>query len=104
MFLCKALVLFTAGAQTQRSRNPREEQRINPADNAKKLKEKNVTVITVAAGTADPVELQGIATGPRNVIVVSLENLDRAVDRITAQICRIEITVRKLLLFIKGVY
>ena len=100
MFLCKALVLFTAGAQTQRSRNPR----INPAVNAQKLKDKNVTVITVSVGTSDPVELLEMATGPRNVIVVSLENLDRAVDRITAQICRVEITVRKMLLFIKGVY
>ena len=98
------MVIFTDGAQTQRSPNPREEERINPGDNAQKLKDKNVTVFSVGAGSPDPVELLAMATSPRNVIVAQLQNLDRAVDRITSQICRIEITVRNLLLFIKGHY
>lgn len=98
------MVIFTDGAQTQRSRNPTEAQRINPADNAQKLKDRDVTVITVGAGTPDPVELVEMASSPSNVIIVELANLDRAVDRITAQICKIELTVRKLLLLIKGVY
>ena len=96
---CKVAVIFTDGVQTQSSQNP-----INPGYNAQKLKDKNVRVFSVGAGDADPLELLSMATGPSYVIVVDLENLDRAVDKITAEICKTELTVRKLLLLFRGVY
>jgi len=94
--LCKVLVIFTDGAQTQKTQNPRDDERIDPGDNAQKLKDKNVTVISVGAGTPDPVELLGMATDPSKVIIGELENLARAVNKITEEICKIEVTVRKL--------
>ena len=102
--LCKAVIIFTDGAQTQKYRNPREDERIYPGDNAEKLKEKNATIFTIGAGNPDPVELLAMATEPNNVILAELENLDRAVNRVTEQICKIEVTVRIVLLRYKGVY
>ena len=93
------MVIFTDGVQTQTPRNP-----IDPGDNAQTLKDRNVTVIAVGAGTSDPVELLKMASSPLGIIVVDILNLDRAVDRITAQICKTELTVRKLSSLFRGVY
>ena len=90
------LVIFTDGAQTQKTQDLRQEDRIKPGKNAQKLKDKNVTVIAVGAGTPDPVELISMATDPNYVIVATLQDLGQAVNRITERICRIEVTVRKL--------
>ena len=90
------LVIFTDGAQTQKTQDPRDEDHIKPGKNAQKLKDKNVTVIAVGAGTPDPVELMSMATDPKYVIVTELEDLGQAVNKITERICRIEVTVRKL--------
>ena len=85
-------MIFTDGVQTQ---NPRADE-INPEDNAQKLKDKNVTIFAVGAGTTDPVELLEMASGPNYVIIAALENLGRAVNEIIERICKIELTVRKL--------
>lgn len=87
------LVIFTDGAQTQRSQ--RVEDRINPGDNAENLKKQNVTIFAVGAGTPDPVELFSMASGDKYVILAELKNLGRAVNRITQQLCRIEVTVSR---------
>ena len=83
-------MIFTDGFQTQ------TDERINPGDNAQKLKDKNVTIFAVGAGSPDPVELLAMASDPNYVIIAELANLGRAVDRIIERICKIELTVRKL--------
>ena len=85
------LVIFTDGAQTQRS----QRDRINPGDNAQNLKNKNVTIFTVGAGTPDPIELWSMATDENHIIFVQLEDLGRAVNRITERLCKIEVTVSR---------
>ena len=95
LFISKVLVIFTDGAQTQR---PFEEW-IYPADNAQKLKDKNVTIYAVGAASPDPVELVKMATSPSNVFFADLKNLAASVDEIINELCKIEITV-SLLLFL----
>ena len=89
------MVIFTDGAQTQRPDIPYE-KRIKPGDNTQKLKDKNVTVFSVGAGSPDPIELWSMATGPGQVIRARLENLGAAVNRIVGELCKIEITVSVL--------
>lgn len=101
---CKVLIIFTDGAQTQKRENLPDDERIKPEDNAQKLKDKNVAVFTVGAGTPDPVELIAMASDVNYVIVAELEKLGLAVNAITRELCKIEVTVNVLLLPYKGFY
>lgn len=92
------LVIFTDGAQTQRPGIPFAD-RVNPAVNAQRVKDKNVTVYAVGAGSPDPIELMNMASGPSNVFLADLRNLAASVDGIISDLCKIEITV-SLLLFL----
>ena len=85
--LPQVLILFTDGFQTRR-------EELNPAENAKKLKDKNVTIFAVGAGAPDPIELFQISSGFRYVKQVrSVSQLSEAVDKLVNEICKIQVMV-----------
>ena len=66
---------------------------INPQDNTKVLKDKNVTVFTVGAGTPDPIELYEMSSGYPFVVRLDLREPEKAVPPIINQLCKVEVTV-----------
>lgn len=83
------LVIFTDGKQSQSPFLPT----INPQDNTKVLKDKNVTVFTVGAGTPDPIELYEMSSGYPFVVRLELREPEKAVPPIINQLCKVEVTV-----------
>ena len=83
------LIIFTDGKQSQ----PDERQPINPKDNTQVLKDKNVTVFTVGAGTPDPIELLEMSSGYPFVVQLNLRDPTKAVPPIINQLCKVEVTV-----------
>ena len=83
------LIIFTDGKQSQ----PNKPQLINPQDNTKLLKDKNVTVFTVGAGTPDPIELLEMSSGYPFVVQLNLRDPTKAVPPIINQLCKVEVTV-----------
>lgn len=80
------LVLLTDGKQTQDDRTP---EFINAGDNAEPLKrDRNVTIYAIGIGSADPVELGEIASGFRQAIPATFDNLLGVVDVIVREYCK----------------
>ena len=83
------LIIFTDGKQTQIN----ERQPINPKDNTQVLKDKNVTVFSIGAGTPDPIELYEMSSGYPFVVRLDLREPEKAVPPIINQLCKVEVTV-----------
>ena len=79
------LVLLTDGRQTQ---DERTSDFIIAGDNAKPLKEKNVTIYAIGIGAADPVELGAIASDPSTAIPATFDNLVGLADNIVREYCK----------------
>ena len=79
------LVLLTDGRQTQ---DERTSDFIIAGDNAKPLKEKNITIYAIGIGSADPIELQAIASEPRTAIPATFNNLVSLADNIVREYCK----------------
>ena len=83
------LIIFTDGRQSQ----PNKTQPINPKDNTQVLKDKNVTVFSIGAGTPDPIELYEMSSGYPFVVRLELREPEKAVPPIINQLCKVEVTV-----------
>lgn len=86
----KVLIIFTDGTQSQ---NPNLPTKINPKDNAQVLKNRNVTVFSVGAGSVDPIELLQMSSGYPFVVPLDLRKPREAVAPIIQQLCKVEVTV-----------